>query len=173
MGTGHGMPLQYSCLENPMDRGAWWASAHGVTKSRTWLTTHAPWGKMRCLFLLLPTLFFKNALLLSTVDLKECEWSSVSRERGKMLWPANSNAFYNARKTLQWPGNHGSVKTSGFWCVVFLFVYSKALTSDSVPGPLWAIVYVRHIESLCDQQKASLSRVSVFCLFQHCWNHVL
>ena len=28
-------PLQYSCLENPMDRGAWWATVHGTTKSRT------------------------------------------------------------------------------------------------------------------------------------------
>ena len=34
---GHGNPLQYSCLENPMDRGAWWAAVHGVTKSCTWL----------------------------------------------------------------------------------------------------------------------------------------
>ena len=31
-------PLQYSCLENPMDRGAWWAIIHGVTKSQTWLS---------------------------------------------------------------------------------------------------------------------------------------
>ena len=31
---GHGNPLQYSCLENPMDRGAWWAMIHRVTKSR-------------------------------------------------------------------------------------------------------------------------------------------
>ena len=30
---GHGNPLQYSCLENPMDRGAWWATVHRVTKS--------------------------------------------------------------------------------------------------------------------------------------------
>ena len=29
---GHGNPLQYSCLENSMDRGAWWATVHGVTK---------------------------------------------------------------------------------------------------------------------------------------------
>ena len=36
-GGGHGNPLQYSCLENPMDRGAWWAIVHGVTKSWTWL----------------------------------------------------------------------------------------------------------------------------------------
>ena len=34
-GGGHGNPLQYSCLENPMDRGAWWATVHGVTKSQT------------------------------------------------------------------------------------------------------------------------------------------
>ena len=34
-GEGNGSPLQYSCLENHMDRGAWWAAVHGVTKSRT------------------------------------------------------------------------------------------------------------------------------------------
>ena len=31
-GEGNGNPLQYSCLENPMDREAWWATVHGVTK---------------------------------------------------------------------------------------------------------------------------------------------
>ena len=49
LGGGNGYPLQYSCLENPMDRGAWWATAHGVTKvwdtterlctTQTWKTT--------------------------------------------------------------------------------------------------------------------------------------
>ena len=34
-GEGNGNPLQYSCLENSMDRGAWWATVHGVAKSRT------------------------------------------------------------------------------------------------------------------------------------------
>ena len=34
-GGGHGNPLQYSCPENPMDRGAWWAAIQGVAKSRT------------------------------------------------------------------------------------------------------------------------------------------
>ena len=37
-GGGHGTLLQYSCLENPMDRGAWWATVHGVTKSQTRLS---------------------------------------------------------------------------------------------------------------------------------------
>ena len=35
---GNGTPLQYSCLESPMDRGAWWAAVHGVVKSRTRLS---------------------------------------------------------------------------------------------------------------------------------------
>ena len=36
-GGGNGNPLQYSCLENPMDRGGWQATVHGVMKSQTWL----------------------------------------------------------------------------------------------------------------------------------------
>ena len=37
-GEGNGTPLQYSCLKNPMDGGAWWAAVHGVAKSRTRLS---------------------------------------------------------------------------------------------------------------------------------------
>ena len=37
-GEGNGNPLQYSCLANSMDRGAWWAIVHGVTKSQTLLS---------------------------------------------------------------------------------------------------------------------------------------
>jgi len=37
-GEGNGTPLQYSCLENPMNGGAWWAGVHGVAKSRTRLS---------------------------------------------------------------------------------------------------------------------------------------
>ena len=37
-GEGNGDPLQYSCLENPMDGGAWWAAVRGVAKSRTRLS---------------------------------------------------------------------------------------------------------------------------------------
>ena len=37
-GGGQGNPLLYSCLENPMDRGAWWATVHGVKKSWTQLS---------------------------------------------------------------------------------------------------------------------------------------
>ena len=47
-GEGNGAPLQYSCLETPMDGGAWWAAAHRVTQSQTqlkWLSIHALLGK--------------------------------------------------------------------------------------------------------------------------------
>ena len=38
IGEGNGTPLQYPCLENPMDRGAWWAAVHGVAEGRTRLS---------------------------------------------------------------------------------------------------------------------------------------
>ena len=53
-GGGHGNPLQYSCLENPIDRGAWRTTVHRLTKSRTrlkWLSTHTQRAK-RSQFLL-------------------------------------------------------------------------------------------------------------------------
>ena len=45
-GEGNGNPFQYSCLENPMDWGTWWATVHGVAKSRMQLSdfTHSLWG---------------------------------------------------------------------------------------------------------------------------------
>ena len=50
-GEGNGSPLQYSCLENPMDRGAWQAAVHGVSKSLTQLnqlSTHAYMWRVGC-----------------------------------------------------------------------------------------------------------------------------
>ena len=41
LGEGNGTPLQYSCLENPMDRGAWWAAVRGATEGRTRLSNFA------------------------------------------------------------------------------------------------------------------------------------
>ena len=41
-GGGHGNPLQYSCLENPMDGGAWWSTFYGVTKSQIWQKQLSP-----------------------------------------------------------------------------------------------------------------------------------
>ena len=41
-GEGNDYPLQYSCLENPRDRGAWCGTVHGVAKSQTRLNVHTP-----------------------------------------------------------------------------------------------------------------------------------
>ena len=41
LGGGHGTPLQCSCWENLMDRGAWWAAVHGIAKSQTRLRAHS------------------------------------------------------------------------------------------------------------------------------------
>ena len=40
LGVGNGNPLQYSCLENPTDRGVWWATVHGVARSQTQISIH-------------------------------------------------------------------------------------------------------------------------------------
>ena len=48
LGEGNGTPLQYSCLENPMGRGAWWAALRGVAQSQSqlkWLSPHACTGE--------------------------------------------------------------------------------------------------------------------------------
>ena len=51
-GGGHGNPLQYSCLENSMDRGAWWATVHRVAKSQTGLSSfHFHFGFLDTLLL--------------------------------------------------------------------------------------------------------------------------
>ena len=59
-GGGHGNPLQYSCLENPMDRGTWWATVHRVAKSLTRLKQLA--HTLSLLLLLLPLNSRKLAL---------------------------------------------------------------------------------------------------------------
>ena len=43
-GVGNGNPLQYSCLENSVDRGAWWATARGIEKNQIQLSTHLSRG---------------------------------------------------------------------------------------------------------------------------------
>ena len=48
-GEGDGSPLQYSCLENPTDRGAWWAAVRGVTKDLDMITKQQQQGKTKLL----------------------------------------------------------------------------------------------------------------------------
>ena len=60
-GGGHGNPLQYSCLENPMGRRAWWATAHMVSKSWTWLK----WYSMHTFYICVVIhVFYKDGIVL-------------------------------------------------------------------------------------------------------------
>ena len=81
-GEGYGNPFQYSCLENPKDRGAWWAIVHRVTKSQTQLKrlgTH-----MHALFYPCSRIF-KNQFFLVAVGLHWCAPAFSSGEQGLLL----------------------------------------------------------------------------------------
>ena len=60
-GEGNGNPLWYSCLENSMDRGTWWVTVHGVTKSQLWLSGYFHFQKLK------ESTIFKNIILFSNV----------------------------------------------------------------------------------------------------------
>ena len=82
-GEENGNPLQYSCLENPMDRGAWWPIIHGVTKSRTQLSAHThthTLGPLRKHF---------SFFLFSNVGHRRGGWINgrLSAERGCVILP--------------------------------------------------------------------------------------
>ena len=64
IGEGNGNPLQYSCLENPRDRGAWWAAVYGVVQSRTRLSDWSDliWYDMIFIFLFLTYFTLYNRL---------------------------------------------------------------------------------------------------------------
>ena len=73
-GEGNGNPLQYSCLENPMDRGAWWAVVHRVPKGRTrlkWLSVHREFGMGMYQVLYLKWII-NNGLLEITCNSAQC-----------------------------------------------------------------------------------------------------
>ena len=67
-------PLQYSCLDNPMDRGAWWAAVHGVAKSRSQLSDWHTWASLgQCLFtLILHFKFFPKFRVMINIDEYYC-----------------------------------------------------------------------------------------------------
>ena len=93
---GNGNPPQYSCLENPMDRGAWWATTHGIAKSRTRLSTHALIsGTLRN-----PKEDFMLALRTGG---EEHDGPACSRRKERRPY------FLEARNRLQWKGDRWAI----------------------------------------------------------------
>ena len=74
-GEGNVNPLQYSCLENPMDRGAWQATVHGVTKSQTWLRHWTIQSQANNSYLW--TVMFSSVQSLSRVWLFATPWTAA------------------------------------------------------------------------------------------------
>ena len=64
-GEGNGNPLQYSCLANAMDRGAWWTTVHGVAKSQTQLKQHSICYRRGYLNFKIPTKYIATAIKIS------------------------------------------------------------------------------------------------------------
>ena len=95
-GEGNGNPLQYSCLEYPVDRGAWWAAVHGVAQSRTWLkwrSVHACTGEGN-----------GNPLQYSCLENprdRGAWWATVygvMQSRTRLKWLSSSSKFRNKIK---------------------------------------------------------------------------
>ena len=91
-GEGNGNPLQYSCLENPMDRGAWWATVHGVAKSRTRQQLSTMITATKHLFMsLFKVLVIQSCpTLCNFTDCSLCPWNSPGKNTGVdchfLLW---------------------------------------------------------------------------------------
>ena len=71
IGEGNGNPLQCSCLENPRDGGAWWASVYGVAQSRTWLKQLSSSSSMSSIAfsMYIPTYFLDSFIMLTFIFL--------------------------------------------------------------------------------------------------------
>ena len=85
-GGGNGNPLQYSCLENPIDRGAWWAVVHRVANSWTWLKWLRSSSKSNlvCTYNVTPA-DTVNCCFLGDPEMQQCVWPSTPLQRGVQL----------------------------------------------------------------------------------------
>ena len=82
-----GTPLQYSCLENPMDGGVWWAAVHGVAKSRTWLSDFTFTFSLSCI---------------GEGNGNPLQGSCLENPRGRRAWWADVYGVIHSRTRLKW-----------------------------------------------------------------------
>ena len=85
----HGSPLQYSCLENLMDRGAWRATVHGVAKSQTGLSKHA---QTLSTVRIMSFIFHSQCLVQVVIDNCRVNPNIFIKYPGNMLSPGNKTA---------------------------------------------------------------------------------
>ena len=92
-GEGNGTPLQYFCLENPMDGGAWWAAVHGVTKSRTQLSDFTFTFSLSCI---------------GEGNGNPLQCSCLENPRGRRAWWADVYGVTQSRTRLKWLSSSSS-----------------------------------------------------------------
>ena len=87
---GNGNPLRYSCLGNPVDRGAWWATVHSVAKSSTWLSNQTMTATLRSFDVTKPECPEFSSKNLQTINAREGMENSEPRAllvECKLVWP--------------------------------------------------------------------------------------
>ena len=120
-GEGNGKPLQYSCLENPMDRGAWWAAVHGVAKSQTRLSNFT---FSFTFFLWITQFYFK--------------WNSLRRKFWiQIITTAIFSPLFHVSPFCNWNKKEGECHC---YALIMLLVWGK---EKSLPKTL---SYVQHID---------------------------
>ena len=133
-----GNPLQYSCLENAMDKGAWWVIVHGVSKSQIWLKwlSTCVWAKNG---------FYRSIFAISLITEKtkfESHWSKIlSAPNKKINWWAflcPLVLWYYSRSLIVPLGLHRS-KISGWpkWSLGFFHKMEQKIWMNAVANPIF------------------------------------
>ena len=141
-GGGNGNPLQYSCLENPMDRGAWQAIVHRVAKSQTWLK----WLNMTIIFieliaiLCIPSTVFRWSISASLFSIPysvkplNCLW---------WLWQNFSHMSFSDQYVLEFSFSHCfqfQVHSEGYLSAWWMI--TMRMNSFSLPGQILQIFFL-------------------------------
>ena len=123
-GEGHVHPLRYSCLESPMDRGAWWASAHGAADGRTRPSRHARTctGLCACVNISCERpdkKYFKHlghTISVTTIHLCWCDVNAGIDNRNHWAWLCSSKTlvfFHKNKRQIGFGHGFGQVQ---LWC---------------------------------------------------------
>ena len=141
-GEGNGNPLQYSCLENPMDGGAWWAAVHGVARSWTLFTMKV--SDFHFLFSL-------SRLVIAFLPRSKCLLSLCCSHHIQWFWSQENKVSHRFHCLLIYlPWNHGTRSHDfHFWMPSFkpafslsCFTFIKKLFSPSSLSAIWVLSFV-------------------------------
>ena len=141
-GGGHGNPLQYSCLQNPTARGAWWATVHGVTKSQQWLKwlrctstyTSCNITLMHTLFFLLLKIMFRQLICWTNTSLFQERYVSFRYFIGHSI-PRSYLLFFLFPMKLYWVSTHHTQvakKSLLAWAVIAASIVSLPQSKNHI-----------------------------------------